>query len=170
MNNNCPFKYALFTTNHVLNKSSIEIGKNIYFEYFKEEKKIEITKDRKVYTNEELDYTCIEIFKSDGINHYFNIEPEKFENNKDIFILQYPNGKDLSFLSGKITSFKRNKIIHNALAEHVSSGAPIIRRTKDNYIIGLYFDEKIDNNYIYNYATPIDLIINDINGIKEPNN
>ena len=32
---NFPIKYALFTNNHVLNESSIEIDKNIYFEYRK---------------------------------------------------------------------------------------------------------------------------------------
>ena len=47
------------------------------FEYFTGEKYIEkeikITKDRKVFTNKKLDFTCIEIFKSDGIKKYFKI-------------------------------------------------------------------------------------------------
>ena len=33
--NKFPIRYALFTNNHVLNESSIEIDKNIYFEYRK---------------------------------------------------------------------------------------------------------------------------------------
>ena len=52
---NFPFKYALFTNNHILNKSSIEIDNIIKFEDYKKEKEIKILKNRKVYTNEELD-------------------------------------------------------------------------------------------------------------------
>ena len=32
-----------------------------------------------------------------------------------------------------------NKIMHNASTDKGSSGSPIIRRSKDNYIIGLHF-------------------------------
>ena len=76
---NFPIKYALFTNNHVWNESSIEIGNKIYFEYLeksssffgssynRKEKEIKITEKRKVFTNKELDYTCIELLESDGI-------------------------------------------------------------------------------------------------------
>ena len=47
-------KYGLLTNNHIINK--IEIGNTIHFYYLSEYKEIEITKDREVYTNEELDY------------------------------------------------------------------------------------------------------------------
>ena len=58
-------------------------------------------------------------------------------------MLQYPNGKDISFSSGKILSIKDNKIIHHSVStDSGSSGSPIIERCKDNYIIGLNFDEK----------------------------
>ena len=99
---NFPFKYALFTNNHILDESNIEIGNIIHFEYldFKKsiyiEKKIKITNERKVFTNKELDYTCIELFKSDNIINYFKIAPKlfKYDKNKlkdnDIFILQFP--------------------------------------------------------------------------------
>ena len=101
---NFPIKYALFTNNHVLNESNIEIGSKIHFEYlgfhksllnssYKPSKKeIKITLNRKVFTNKELDYTCIELFESDGIKDFFKIEPKIFrdKNNlkdNDIFIL-----------------------------------------------------------------------------------
>jgi len=80
-----PIKYALFTNNHVLNELNIEIGNTIHFECleFKKltknssyiKKKIKITDKRKIFTNKELDYTCIELFKSDGISNYFKIDP-----------------------------------------------------------------------------------------------
>ena len=174
--NNFPFKYALFTNNHILNKSSIEVDNIIKFEYYKGNKEIEIKKNRRVYTNKELDYTCIEIFKSDGIKNYFKIEPKIFKYNKEylkneeIYILQYPNGNDISFSNGKILLIKENKIFHNVSTECGSSGSPIIRRYNNKYIIGLHFGgiKKDENNYLYNLATPFDLIINDIiNPINE---
>ena len=62
----------------------------------------------------------------------------KFLVNSDIFILQYPNGNDLSFSNGKILSINGNEIRHNASTEEGSSGSPIIRRCKENYVIGLH--------------------------------
>ena len=178
---NFPIKYALFTNNHVLNESNIEIVKKINFEclvrksifnssYNTIKKKLKITDKRKVFTNKELDYTCIELFKSDGIIDYFKIEPKLFKNDKnnlkdnDIFILQFPNGNDLSFSYGKIKSLKDNKIIHNASTDNGSSGSPIIRRSKDNYIIGLHYGgiKKNKDEYSYNLATSFDSILDNI--------
>ena len=154
---NFPIKYALFTNNHILNESSIELGKNIYFEYLEKsssffsgssynlkKKKLEITEKRRVFTNKELNYTCIELFESDGIYDYFHIDPNlfKYDNkyliNNDIFILQYPYGNELSFSFGKILSIVNNDIKYNAATEIGSSGSPIIRRCKDNYVIGIH--------------------------------
>ena len=73
---NFPIKYALFTNNHVLNENNIKMYKEIVFEYCKNIKKIKITENRKVFTNKELDYTCIELFESDGILDYFKIDPK----------------------------------------------------------------------------------------------
>ena len=109
---NFPIKYALFTNNRVLNESNIKIGKTIRFEclelqksifnksYNTIKKEIKITEKRKVFTNKELDYTCIELFKSDNILDYFKIDPKLLRNNQnnfkdnDIFILQFPDGND----------------------------------------------------------------------------
>ena len=176
------FKYALFTNNHILNESNIEVGKTIRFEclelqksifnksYNTIKKEIKITEKRKVYTNKELDYTCIELFKSDGIIDYFKIEPKLFKNDKnnlkdnDIFILQFPNGNDLSFSYGKIKSLINNKIIHDASTDNGSSGSPIIRRSRDNYIIGLHYGGFKQNKkeYRYNLAISFDSILNNI--------
>ena len=68
--NNIPFKKVLFTNNHILNKNSIKINKEIIFENCGETKIIKITKNRRAFTNEELDYTCIEIFDTDNINNF----------------------------------------------------------------------------------------------------
>ena len=124
-----PIKYCLFTNNHVIN--NIEIGnvikldcleyknKNFNSRYKKVNKEIKITPDRRVFTNEKLDYTCIELFKSDGIIDCFKIDINLFQNKEslkdnDIFVLQYPKYNDISFSDGKIISIKDNKIRHNA--------------------------------------------------------
>ena len=152
--NNFPIKYALLTNIHVLNESSIEIGNTIHFEclelqtsflsssYSTVQKEIKITDKRRVFINKELDYTCIELFKADGILDYFKIDQKLFKYDKnilidnDIFILQFPYGNDISFSYGKILYIKNNIILHNASTNIGSSGSPIIRRSKENYIIG----------------------------------
>ena len=174
--NNFPIKYGLFTNNHVLNENNIKPGNIINIEYYNNssyiKKKIEIDEKRKVFTNEELDYTCIELFESDEIFKYFKIDPILFTNDKnyiknsDIFILQYPKGNELSFSYGKILSIADNKIYHSASTEEGSSGSPIIRRCKDFYIIGLHYGgiKRQNNiNYSFNLATIFDSILNDIN-------
>ena len=97
-------KYGLLTNNHIIDK--IKIGNTIHFYYLSEYKKIEITKERKVYTNKELDYTFIEIFEKDNIKDYFKIYSDNDINNlknHNIFILQYPNNNnEISFSYGKI--------------------------------------------------------------------
>ena len=180
---NFPFKYALFTNNHVLDESNIEIGNIIHFEIldFKKSlyipKEIKITEKRKVFTNKGLDYTCIELFKEDKILDYFKIDPKlfKYDKNKlkdnDIFILQYPKVNDslFSFSDGKILSLKDNNIIHSASTDNGSSGSPIIRRSKENYIIGLHYGgyEQNKNEYKFNLATSFDSILDNI---KQQNN
>ena len=173
-----PIKYGLFTNNHVLNENDIKKGNIINLEFLNEssyiKKKIIIDEKRRVYTDKELDYTCIEIYQSDGFKYYFKIDPILFNNknclkNTDIFILQYPEGNELCFSYGKILSLKDNNIIHSASTKDGSSGSPIIRRSEDNYIIGLHHggikkEKNIDCSF--NLATNFDSILNDINKLN----
>ena len=173
---NFPIKYALFTNNHILNEFNIQKGNTIYFEYLPHssnipiKKEIKINQNRKAFTNKEFDYTCVELFKSDGIADYFKIEPKLFKFDKNIFkdnnifILQFPIGGDLSFSYGKILSFRNNQIIHSASTENGASGSPIIRKCKENYIIGLHFGGLKNNKseYEFNLATSFDSILDNI--------
>ena len=178
---NFPIKYALFTNNHVLNESNIEIGSTIYFETCEKtffggsnpiKKQIKITENRKVFTNKELDYTCIELLQSDGITNFFRINSQisNFDKTnitklfkRDIFILQYPKGNELSFSYGKIIYIDNNQIYHTASTESGSSGSPIIIRSKENYIIGLHFGGfKKNNQFRYNLANLFNSILDDI--------
>jgi hypothetical protein len=185
---NFPIKYALFTNNHILNKSNLEIGKIIKFKYFESkkslnsnniiEKSIKLTIDRKTFTNEELDYTCIEIFKSDGIHNFFKIEPHiLFHESKngsifkeyEIFILQFLNENEISFSNGKIKNIKDNIIYHLCSTEPGSSGSPIIIRdknNKDNYVIGLHKASYSKGNINLNLGVTFDSILDNILKIK----
>ena len=165
-----PFKKALFTNNHVLNEICIDTNKEIKFEYCQKENKIRITENRKVFTNKELDYTCIEIFDTDKINKFFKIDQNIFNNkdslkNKEIFILQYPYG-ELSHDSGKILGIQNNILIHSVSTEFGSSGSPLIKRYNIHLIIGLHRGgnetQELGNKVKYNIATSFDSIIKNI--------
>ena len=69
---------VLFINNNILNEESLKIGKNINIIYKGKEKTIKITNDRLVFTDsrddkEGLDYSCIQIFDSDGIEDFYGI-------------------------------------------------------------------------------------------------
>ena len=131
-----------------------------------------------MFTNKELDYTCIQIFESDGIKDYFEIDPIIFTDkknnlrNSEIFILQYPEGKELSFSYGRIKSLNQYNIYHSASTKGGSSGSPIISRGEGNSIIGLHYGgykKKGNIDFSFNLATSFDFILNDIDGLFKPN-
>ena len=174
---NFPIKYALFTNNHVLNESRIELGCTISFEYLEKpffgsyrpvNKQITITENRNRFTNQELDYTCIELLESDGIENFFDIEPQVYSKDKisflnnDIFVLQYPNGRNISFSYGKIKSFEDDYFKHDASTEGGSSGSPIVRKTNVKNIIGIHHSTLRENGKKINQGTLFDLILNNI--------
>ena len=174
--NNIPFKKALFTNNHVLNKESIKINKEIEFECMGKINKIQISENRRIFSNEILDYTCIEIFNTDIINNNncFRIDKAVLNNKKnligtEILILQYPRSKELSFAKGEILNIEEeedeDKILHNASTKYGSSGSPLIKRYNNNLILGIHYGkkkEKNENGITINIATPFDIIIKNI--------
>ena len=122
MKHQIPIKYCLFTNNYILKEEDIKNDKSIEIVYCNElgyyTKKIEINKKRRVYSNNKLNYTCIEILESDNIKNYFKFESEVYENNinlidKEVFMLQYLNDNNLSFTFGKILLIRDNIIEHN---------------------------------------------------------
>ena len=140
------FNYALFTNNHVLGKENIVIGEKISFEYKSELKYFTLDENRKVFTNEELDYTCIEIKKEDNFKEFFLIDDnilncdENIYKDKDIIILQFPNGGEISFSDGTIIQINEKKILYTSSTEEGSSGSPLIIRknVQKYYVIGIH--------------------------------
>jgi hypothetical protein len=122
-------------------------------------KNIEITKNRFVCTNEDLDYTCIEIFDNENFDKYFKIDPDincdnPFEEYKDdsIVIMQCPGVEDVLVTEGEIEEIKNNKnIIYSLSTDGGSSGSPIILSTRNLNIIGIHLGkiEAKNNKGVY---------------------
>ena len=166
-----PFNKCLVTNNHVLNENYFKNNKTIEIEYLNETKIIQVDK-RRIYTNKKLDFTFIEINDNDNIKRFFQINQQILKYNidifinKDIFILQYPQGEEISFSEGKIISKQdEDTFAHNCSTLKGSSGSPIILR-EDSSVIGLHYGSftQNENNKInaYNLSTSILSIIKNI--------
>ena len=158
----------LFTNNHVLNKNSINEGETIKCLYKNEIKKFEI-KNRQCFTNEELDYTCIQILDEDKIEDFFEIENEnsndsKEYNGEDIALPQYPKGGPLKINAGCLVKIEGNQIFHYVTTFKGSSGAPILLLLRKYKIIGIHCaaSEKLKMNR----GIKIKDILDDIKKVK----
>lgn len=149
---------VLVTNYHILNKEYLNSNKHIKYSMNNEENFYEILLDdsRKIYTNEELDVTFIEITKKDNIKHFLEIDeqikheknfyPELF-NKKPIYILHYQKGAKLLVSYGIINGINNNEIMHTCSTEKGSSGSPILS-LKSLKVIGIHkgFNTKYKNN------------------------
>ena len=163
---------VLFTNNHVLNN----LNSDIKIEHNKENKIIKLSKNRFKCTNEELDYTCIEILKEDGFNNYFKIDKNININNPyeeykydEYVMIQYPGGDDVSFAQGYINNIKDENIIYTMKTEYGSSGSPLILDTRNLKIIGIHY-QKTSKNNDEKKAIFIKYIIQDIEKQLQNNN
>ena len=170
--NEIPFHNCLITNNHVIDGKDIKMKKNIKIFGKNVEKLIALSDERRIFTNEDLDYTCIEILEKDNVKKFFNIDPDIIENSieiyekQEVFMLQYPDGKDLCFSYGKILSVSNNILLHSCSTHKGSSGSPIISRKSNFSVIGLHFgaykENPLNDNFSSNLSTSIISIINDI--------
>ena len=124
---------VLLTCNHVLTENSIKNNSTITFKHQDTIKNLNINEKRFVCTNEDLDYTCIQILNEDNLNDYFKIDtninqdPKETYNNELFVIYQCPEGNDVSLSEGKIEEFKSDGVIwHNISTDKGSSGGPLI--------------------------------------------
>ena len=138
---------VLFTNNHVINN----LNSDIKIEHNREKKIIKLN-NRFKYTNEELDYTCIEIKEEDGINNYFKIDKNINNNNPyeeykydEFVMIQYPGGDDVSFAEGYIKNIKDENILYSMNTEFGSSGSPLILDTRNLKIIGIHYSKTSDD-------------------------
>ena len=159
--NDISFEKAFFTNNHILNDKDISINKIIELDYLNHIKKIKITENRRTFTSKKYDYTCIEIFDEDNIKKFFKIDTDFFNDEEEIFILQYDKDKKLSYSDGKITDISNNIIKYSTSTQVVSYGSPLIKREDKELILGMHIgvDEYKNSEDQFKYfATPFDII------------
>ena len=148
---------VLFTNNHVLEEKDIQNDMVILFtlEDDKIQNMITIDNTRKKYTSVELDTTIIEIKKEDGIKSFldideqlFKLSEEEIEKNykgKEIYVIQYPKGKKMSFSDGILKGIDENEIYHFCSTKEGSSGGAIISLS-DFKVIGIHKGWRNKNN------------------------
>ena len=131
---------VLFTNNHVVDNYNSDIK----IEY---DRKIKILQkeNRFFYTNEDLDYSCIEILDSDNFNNYFKVDKNINNNNPEeeykydqLVIIQYPGGNTVKFGEGYINEINKELIIYSIMSEGGSSGSPICLDTRNLKVIGIH--------------------------------
>ena len=158
-------KLFLMTNNHILDSNFINNYNELTVLYKNQEKIIPL-KNRIKKTNIDLDYTMIEI-KENEIEDFFEIDNYIMNNNdnylkKDIYIVQYPEGKDLSFAQGEIKSIESELIKHSVSTLPGSSGSPILIQNNNKFkIIGLH--KQGGNKGKKNLGCFMKDILNDIN-------
>ena len=158
---------VLITNNHVLGQN--EIKKNsiitLSLNYDKKTKKIKIDDDRKTYTNKKLDITIIEIKENedhlnnefidldDNIIDYFKDNNNKKVNylndlysNRSIYILHYPEDKNIVVSYAQPPKFYDSEINHKCNTDDGSSGSPILL-INNQKLIGVHRGSHKKNDY-----------------------
>ena len=131
--------YCLFSNNHVITEEMILNDENIEIKLNNEIYKNSLKLKRRIWSNNNIDFTCIEIIEEDNLiskidpfeidkNNYNIIY--KLENNdkKGIVIASIGGKGDIELPQGIIYNVKdrNDKFLHNCNTEPGFSGGPII--------------------------------------------
>ena len=161
--------FCLMTNEHVVTKEMIEKKETINIKYNYEKKWIKIKLDenkRFILYNKEVDITIIEI--NDKIREKYFLLPNISSNidyiNKEIYIVQYPEGKNLSYSEGKIKNIDDYELIYDASTKFGSSGSPILLKNTSE-VIGIH--KQGSKSRKENYGDLIQFIIRLLNAKKE---
>ena len=120
---------VFITNNHVINEKFLNEEKKLKFEVEEKEKEINLELKRYKMTDEDLDFTIIEIIEGDNINNFLEIDENIFNNdykNKQVFSVEHPGGDELNYSHGNIIGKKDGLLLHTIGALGGSSGSPII--------------------------------------------
>ena len=145
MNGNKP-EYVLITNNHVIDESILKREKELWVELLNEKKRIELNKNKKIYTSKDYDITIIEINKeNENIDYFLELDeialkenPQLF--NENIYIIQYPYNqyKQKAAVSYGIAKFCNNtNIMYLCSTDSGSSGSPILK-LDTHQVIGIH--------------------------------
>ena len=134
---------CLMTNEHIIKKEMIESMESIDVKYDYEKKWIKIKLDkikRYIIYDKEIDISLVEIISEDKIKEKYFLLPnlnDKDYIGKEIYIPQFPGGKNLSFSEGVIKDINENELIYDASTKPGSSGSPILFKNSTE-IIGIH--------------------------------
>ena len=154
---------VLMTTSKIIGNEDIKLGKKIEIKYINNNKTyfIFINSERKVYTNEKHDITFIEIKETDyipNINYLefdesINMNQNKEDKSKNIFLLHYPNDNPKLDSGIIINNEKKNNnyiIEYKCSSEVGSIGGSLL---SNNYtIIGVHRGKKTSQNNLLDFS------------------
>ena len=137
---------ALITCNHVLSKDLIK-KRNINIILDGQNKTISLNQ-RKIWTDETIDFTCIEIKeKEDNIYSFFNLDDNVFINenylNQNVFIYAInnnKNGRKFVYSNGIIKNSKDSNFAYTCNTYPGCSGGCIVNQY-NNCVIGIHKGE-----------------------------
>ena len=146
---------ALITCNHVLSKDLIKTN-NINIILNGQTKTLSLNQ-RKIWTDEIIDFTCIEIKeKEDNIYTFFNLDDNVFTNelylNQNVIIYGINNnkiGSKLVFSNGIINKSYGCNFEYTCNTDSGCSGGCIVNQT-DNCVIGIHQGEITGNKNVVN--------------------
>ena len=137
---------VLVTNNHVLSSELINSNNDIRITINGKNKTIPL-KQRKIWTDEKMDFTCIEIKeKEDNIDTFYNLDDNIFKNNSSneyylnqnvlIFAINKEN-KQIVFSNGLIKRCKDNFFDYTCNTYEGCSGGCIVNQS-NNSVIGIH--------------------------------
>lgn len=150
----------LLTVNHILSGKYISKGSKINFSFGDSDNinTIIIDDSRKVFTNEELDFTIIEIKPKDKIKSEYFLQLDKNILNKDnfygyfncsaIYTMGYEINKNIGYSICKIEEEKENDIFFKYFThtDQGSSGSPIMNLTNFK-VLGMHIGREKKDQY-----------------------
>ena len=132
--------FCLMTNQHVITEKMIKSNEIIDVKYKYEKKWIKIKLDEKerfIKYNKTLDITIVQILPNDHVKDKYFLIPNINYNmdyvKKDIYIVQFPEGKYLSYSIGKITDMYDYELVHDASTKPGSSGSPIVLKVQQKF-------------------------------------
>ena len=161
--------YCLITNNHVITQDMLKYKENIKIKLNNKEIKISLNLYRRIWTNEEIDFTCIEIIKEDNIieiinpfeidDNCYNINYNNKEYDRRGIVIPGIKEKEIEIPQGIIEYIQNEELFfHNCNTEDGFSGGPIILinnlkiigihdgyEEKNKKNIGIYFKEILGN-------------------------
>ena len=174
-------KIFLMTNYHILDKSYYKKNNNInlLINDEKEIKTIDLRIKRNTYFNKDYDITLIELNENDNIKYYLELDDNLFRHNnnilyenKSLYVLQYPQGRNAAVSYGLLTYLDKYEIKHICSTENGSSGSPILN-LETNKVIGIHKEGSTIfdfNKGTYLKYILIDFIQNNKNQIKSNKN